>query len=254
MTSLPLELIFQILTLSMSNYQPVDLEVLVSGDKGTIKFVDYLMLVGAEAQKEHQHDWVIANSVCHAWRHVGKKAFFTQKTFLIGPNFMKRLHTGRVKTLSAENRVLLFSHLRQLIVPIAGTLTCEWTAKRTQWHNLPHFHALAGLQSFHLLLLKGSQRYQAADLPDACEALLPDFFLCFLRCLHLDVERLNPMLLVATTELRTVNIKGWNLDCLARQESGYVKALPKLVFNYGPLKEYIISRFREEGLDTSLVE
>ncbi|KAG8531820.1 uncharacterized protein KY384_003456 [Bacidia gigantensis] len=253
MASIPLELILQILTLSMQSVQPVDLKFLVSGNKvesnpkpNTEKAPNLLQYVGAEAQDQHQHDWTIATSVCHAWRKIGKKAFFQQKVFLITPGFLKRLYEDE-KCLSSASRAALFSQVRHVIVLVPCSVGWVKCVDRDQWLDISHVHKLIGLKNFHLLLHHDHKDWiQYADLPDAYDVALPEFFLYVLERLHLDINRLEPRLLVSKTAFKTIAL---GVKEVGQTAFWYMERLPNHLIHGDDLDDYSFPRFTEEGGD-----
>ncbi|KAG8531822.1 uncharacterized protein KY384_003458 [Bacidia gigantensis] len=216
MAALPLELILEILKLSMVGTSLVDLEMLVLGNKTTLcgsPIVNEPFAV--QALKEHQNDWAVANSICHAWRQIGRKAFFESKVFLIGPNLMKRLNTGRVKSMSSENQTLLFTHLRRVIIPVPSILPLERNGSEAQWLNLHHFNVLTGVQSAQLLLFANwgrnekmfvGKKHITQDLPNATDVPFPESFLQVLQGdIGLDTDRIQPRFLVSWSRCRELS-------------------------------------------------
>ncbi|KAL8718324.1 MAG: hypothetical protein Q9225_004521 [Loekoesia sp. 1 TL-2023] len=84
-------------------------------------------------QRSHIEDWIIATSVSRHFSTIGKRAFFSTKTFTITPKLLEQLVTlaqtatppeeKKIKEMSfctLENLYLLFTHTHRIVAPMTA--------------------------------------------------------------------------------------------------------------------------------------
>ncbi|KAG8531819.1 uncharacterized protein KY384_003455 [Bacidia gigantensis] len=205
MPPLPLEIILDILTLSMRSDQPLHLDLFVlcvSKRKISTQSKHRSMVPTASPPlpESHQRDWIIATSVCRAWRQIGKKAFFAEKVVLISPEFMKRFSEDDGTTIDLTFQALALGSLRHVIVLVPSrTVEKQMSMVVPYWQNLKYFNALTGLEDLFLLLdvISEEEYLQNHDWQNAHNVKVPRFFLETLAEIGLDTDRLRPKLLVS---------------------------------------------------------
>ena len=70
-------------------------------------------------QKQHQIDWIMANSISRRLRTVGKAAFFANKTFVLGWREISQMEDGNLVGMGTLNTIIAVSHINsvQALVP-----------------------------------------------------------------------------------------------------------------------------------------
>lgn len=144
--------------------------------------VFFLEQLGA-GQREHFLDWLLINSTCRRFRACGKKAFFSGKTFLIEPSFMKNLGGETAKGINAENLATAQACIRHVIAPARNI------ASPSDFVLLPRYHALQGLRSLSLDICRYDR--DQGELPTLQQHPLPEEFSSSLRGIDLRVDQLQ---------------------------------------------------------------
>ena len=70
-------------------------------------------------QKQHQIDWIMANSISRRLRTIGKAAFFANKTFALGWREISQMEDGNLVGMGTLNTSIAVSHINavQALVP-----------------------------------------------------------------------------------------------------------------------------------------
>ncbi|MCJ1467135.1 hypothetical protein MMC07_005757 [Pseudocyphellaria aurata] len=141
-------------------------------------------------QGEHYQDWLLINATCRGFRKWGKKAFFSEKVFVIRPAFLKSICDATTRVMSAANVAIARRRIQHVIVPLAVV------GMGGQFITLPRYHALPSLRSLSLqysctnarvlshLMPPGPNRY---PVPKELETLLREIGLRVDQ-LQLDLE------------------------------------------------------------------
>lgn len=90
-------------------------------------------------QVEHFRDWLLINSTCRGFRAWGKKAFFSEKIFVIRPLFLERPFSSYTRIMSAEDKTTAQAYIRHVIAPLSYTKTGIYAS---QIDTLPRYRAL----------------------------------------------------------------------------------------------------------------
>ena len=115
LADLPTEIINSIFTYAMTDSTAVDINSLISKSRecrmnsktsGPVNWIDQL----APDQKQHQTDWMMANSISQRCRSIGKVLFFTCKTFFLG-NIIRDFRNGNVLGLGTANTLVALSNI-----------------------------------------------------------------------------------------------------------------------------------------------
>ena len=118
LADLPTEIITSIFTYAMTDSTAVDINALISKSReyrmnsktpGPINWIDQL----APDQKQHQTDWMIANSISHRCRSIGKVLFFACKAFFLG-SIIRDFRNGNVPGLGTANTLIALSNITRV--------------------------------------------------------------------------------------------------------------------------------------------
>lgn len=137
-------------------------------------------------QGEHFQDWLMINSTCRGFRKWGKKAFFSEKVFMIQPAFLKSICDETTKVMSAANVAIARERIRHVIVPLPVV------GMGGQFITLPRYHALKSLRSINLQ--KGCAHVEVLSnlkLPGLNQYPLPKELESLLRAIGLRVDQLQ---------------------------------------------------------------
>ncbi|KAG8531831.1 uncharacterized protein KY384_003467 [Bacidia gigantensis] len=210
MASLPLELILQILTMSMRSEQPhpqcsIELKrfdefgphlgAILEDVRENVEDLKNLAKTFRGEQLQPQHDWLIANSVCRAWKEIGPRTFFQEKVFLVGPNLMKALVDDDDYLRTPGCKDLTMKNLRNVIVPLRKH---NIRPSLDQWMRLPAFNHLTELVSCRLLPNVGTEeKLEYISLNNTFDVSLPRRLQEVLVNIGFDLARLKPRFLVS---------------------------------------------------------
>lgn len=136
-------------------------------------------------QVEHFRDWLLINSTCRRFRAWGKKAFFSEKTFILRPPFLKTLCEETAKTISAEDVKTARSCIRHVIVPLPHPGTSEYI-------TLPRYHVLQRLRSMCIYTsCNDDEIFFRSKVPPRKRYPFPEELSTLLQDLGLQVNRLQ---------------------------------------------------------------
>lgn len=97
-----------------------------------------------DEQIEHFQDWLLINSTCRRFRALGKRAFFSEKTFIIRPVFLNYFCRETTKGNSAENIAIARVSIRHVIAAFS------FHSLESQFIGLPRYHTLQRLRSLSI--------------------------------------------------------------------------------------------------------
>ncbi|MCJ1463881.1 hypothetical protein MMC07_002490 [Pseudocyphellaria aurata] len=133
-------------------------------------------------QQAHFRDWLLINSTCRNFRAWGKRAFFSEKFFVISPPLLKDLLEMSANGISAETKATALAYIRQVIVPTqSGTPT-------SQLITLPRYNAIWRLSSLSIHVCR-YYKYKSSRTLNRCP--LPNELLSLLRDIGLRVDQLH---------------------------------------------------------------
>lgn len=138
-----------------------------------------------QVQKEHFRDWLLINSTCRSFRAWGKKAFFSEKIFVLKPLFMKTLLGGKAKPISAENWATAQTCIRHVVVP------ARKASAASLFLALSRYHALQRLRSLTIHLYRYSSEIPLSFYSSTIKPSPPVELLSLLRDLDLQVDQLQ---------------------------------------------------------------
>lgn len=143
------------------------------------------------SQKEHYLDWLLINSTCRRFRELGKVAFFSEKSFILTPLFLKSLTYKVARNLSIADSTTALAQIRHVIAP----LRFEYNAR--DFTYLPTYHALQSMKTLSIRhrtyheTIHPLDRPVVMDLAGADRIPAPHELLEFLRDLGLHVDKLH---------------------------------------------------------------
>lgn len=162
-------------------------------------------------QVEHFRDWLLINSTCRSFRAWGKKAFFSEKIFLIRPPLMKTL-SGETGKIIATARACI----RHVIAP---SPPFQFTAGELIF--LPRYHALQCLRSLSIQPSYSQLDILSQSSPILQRNPLPEEFSSLLRNIGLRVDQLHVDLLCAKDE----GMHRYQMELLADEVYLYLRVL-----------------------------
>lgn len=94
-------------------------------------------------QLEHFRDWLLVNSTCRSFRAWGKKVFFSEKIFVIRPQFIKTLCGEPAKSMSVENIATARACIRHVVVPSPYCSAASHLMCLSRFHTLQRLCSLS---------------------------------------------------------------------------------------------------------------
>ncbi|MCJ1465318.1 hypothetical protein MMC07_003935 [Pseudocyphellaria aurata] len=144
-------------------------------------FLDQLQV----GQREHFRDWLLINSTCRNFRTWGKKAFFSEKIFVIRPPFLKNLCEESAKGIGAENLAAARAYIRHVIAPLNVCLASRFI-------NVPRYHTFQNLRSLSLQTgCPDKDIFLGANSPTMKRYPLPKTLSALLRAIGLQTDQLQ---------------------------------------------------------------
>lgn len=126
LTSLPNENLSTILVYAMIDPVPVDLPSCIhrgrepweSPPREAGSYEQWLGQLDRD-QKQHQVDWIMANSISRRLRTIGKAAFFANKIFAFGWRELNQMEEGNLVGMDTSDTTVAVSHITavQALVP-----------------------------------------------------------------------------------------------------------------------------------------
>ncbi|KAL8789565.1 MAG: hypothetical protein Q9195_006742 [Heterodermia aff. obscurata] len=126
LASLPNENLCTIFAYAMLSPGPVDLPSCIHRGSNTWEspprepssYEEWLNRLDRD-QKQHQTDWIVANSISRRLRAIGKEAFFANKTFALGWREISQMEEGNLVGMGTLNTSIAVSHINavQALVP-----------------------------------------------------------------------------------------------------------------------------------------
>ncbi|MCJ1424068.1 hypothetical protein MMC29_001955 [Sticta canariensis] len=137
-------------------------------------------------QIEHFRDWLLINSTCRRFRALGKRAFFSEKMFILRPQFLMNLFARTTKNISSENIATALAWIRHVIAPVLAS----------QFMILPQYNALQRLRSLSIQPhRRDANIFSTLNIPTRKRKPLPEELSSLLRHLGLRVDQLQMDLL-----------------------------------------------------------
>lgn len=138
-------------------------------------------------QTEHYQDWLFINSTCFRFRAIGKKAFFSEKVFIISPRLLKDLRGETGRSISAEDKATAREYIRHAIAPLPHP------SSASQYLTLARYNSLEQLRSLtiHIKVPDDSHIFIRLNPSKFTKGPLPDEFLNLLRDIGLRVDQLQ---------------------------------------------------------------
>ena len=252
---LPVELLIEILTLTLASDVPFDLQKFIELGKkdrdprfpsdGSYSW----FLRGLHpSQREHYLDWLAINGTSRSFRACGKELFFSKKVFIVTPSLLKALLDGSCKNISTADKVDLFSKAQHVIVSTPSIIIANCFVNKISAYNaFTKRGCVLSIQPYardrtwddHLPFLAldtastpmRSQPVQSGEQPLLKEGTLkrhpaPQRLLSLLEGIDIDVERLVVDLIHRDTELSRrgiiddlANFVYPNLDFIGRMKA-----------------------------------
>lgn len=126
-------------------------------------------------QLEHFRDWLLINSTCRSFRAWGKEAFFSEKIFVIRPQFIKTLCGESAKSMSVDNIAAARACIRHVIAPSPYCSATSHLMCLPRFHTLQRLCSLSiqpGCNSSDILLRLNLRSFKRNPLPEELLGLL----------------------------------------------------------------------------------
>lgn len=154
-----------------------------------------------KTQIEHYRDWIFINSTCCDFRALGKKAFFSEKVFVIGPQLLKDLCGETARSIGAEDKATARAYIRHAIAPLPHP------GSASQFLTLARYNALQRLRSLtiHIRAPHDRNHFIRLNPRTVKTGPLPEEFSNLLRDIGLRVDQLQMDLELQANE----SVKGY---------------------------------------------